>query len=222
MARHRLTAALAAATSLGLALAGIALGFREVAPYFSSGYTEEERFQVLAGGDVYPGVSRFGRDMYLDECTETGAGTFAMFQTPDERNKVIGNCLIQVAALQQAAPLDARVWIVSAELEAAAGKLEDMHKAIIRSRQVSPGIVPYAIRRLNLLDSQGAKTEDVAGRTADLTALFNSPSGRNYLAALYVAGEDGQAEVTTLLNAQPIDQQRRFVEVLQQYNGGGT
>lgn len=217
-----MTAALAAATSLGLALGGMALGFREVAPYFSSGYSEEERFQVLAGGDVYPGVSRFGRDMYLDDCTDTASGTFALFQPQEDRNKVIDNCLTQVAALQQAAPVDARVWIVSAELEAAAGRLDAMKSAIVRSRQASPGIVPYAIRRLNLLDSHGLADADRTGRTADLTTLFNSASGRQYLSERYVAGGDGQAEVATLLAAQPIELQRKFVEVLQRVNGGGT
>lgn len=217
-----MTAALAAVTSVGLALGGLVLGFREIAPYFSNGYTEEERFQVLVGGDVYPGISRFGREMYLDECTTIGAGAFGLFQPQAERSKVLNNCLVQVAALQRAAPLDSRVWIVSAELDAAAGRLDDMRAAIIRSRQASPGIAAYAIRRLNLIASQPLDAAAASGRTADLTVLFNSNSGRQYLAARYAAGGDSRAEVTALLDAQPPAQQRKFVQVLQRFDGGGT
>lgn len=222
MARHRMTAALAAVTSLGLALGGMALGFRELAPYFSSGYTDEERFAVLAGGDYYPGISRFGRNMYLDECTNVAGGMYAMLQPDAERARLIDNCLVQIAALQTSAPLDGRVWIVSAELEAAAGNLSAMHEAIRRSRAAAPGIAAYAIRRLNLLTGYGMAEGDDAGRLADLAVLFNAESGRVYLAGRYAASETERAEITRLLDSQPVALQQKFVATLQRGQGTGA
>lgn len=222
MARHRMTAALAAVTSLGLSLAGIALGLREVAPYFSSGYSEEERFAVLAGGDYYPGISRFGRNMYLDECTNVVTGMYALFQPDTDRRKLIDNCLVQIAALQVSAPLDGRVWIVSAELDAAAGNLDDMQKAIARSRMAAPGITAYAIRRLNLLAAYDPANAEAPGRMADLAALFNGDSGRNYLADLYIRSDTDRALVTGLLEKQPGEIQQKFVAALQRAQAGGA
>lgn len=207
-------------TSIGLTIAGLALGFRELAPYFASGYSEADRFAVLSGGDYYPGISRFGRDMYLDECTNTGGGAFALFQPVEERTRLIDNCLVQALALQQAAPLDSRVWIVTAELQAAAGRLDEMHSAIERSRQASPGIVPYAIRRLSLLASYDMASRDEAGRLSDLATLFNSDSGRLYLSNLYAGNDDDRALVTELFAKQPLDVQEKFVAALQRNQGG--
>lgn len=222
MARHRMTAALAAVTSLGLALGGIALGFRELAPYFSSGYSDEERFAVLVGGDFYPGISRFGRNMYLDECTNVVGGMYAMFQPDAERNKLIGNCLVQIAALQASTPLDGRVWIVSAELEAAAGNLPAMRQAIQRSRAAAPGIAAYAIRRLNLLSAHGMVPGDEAGRIADLRVLFNGETGRAYLSELYMRSEADRELVTGLLDKQSLELQQKFVATLQRAQAGGA
>lgn len=219
MTRHRLTAALAAATSVGLVAAGLVLGAREIAPYFSSGFTPEERFNVLAGGDVFPAVSRFGRDMYLDECASTALGSYASFQPVERRAVVIENCLVQARALQRLAPLDARIWIVSAELEAAQGNLDAARAALQRSRETSPFVVAFAIRRILVADTYlFGDPGQAKGRATDMASLFYSRAGIDYLGSLYARNPDDREALTSLASRQEPKLQEAFLSAVQKWS----
>lgn len=160
----------------------------EFAPYFVGGSGEQQRYSAIVSGDFTPAISRWSRDLFIDDCLKA-PGSVAVVRLPEEQRAALYRaCRERARTVVHAAPTASNAWLVIADTSARLGDLDASSEALAQSKRSAPNIEWLATRRTRLLETYFDEMSVAYGENyqSDLDALARSESSIQVLVRRYV------------------------------------
>jgi hypothetical protein len=203
-------------TSLLLAAGSAYALLAESGPYLFAGSGLAQRVEVLADGQLHPGLSRPAHDLVLDDCVAVASSLYGLALPTERRNAALATCDRAVAGFAAASPTYAYAYYVEALLAAERADPTVLNTALGASRALAPTEQWLAELRVKLAEDHLPQLEPtaLAGHEADLALLVASQRGIRVIARRYAAVAGFRERITAIVETLPTEQQQRFVAAL--------
>jgi len=193
--------------------AGLLLSAGEIAPFFSGGANEAQRFGAVVAGTYEPGTSLFSKNLFFSDCMSIPDSLFAKAQPTKRRQSFSQKCYDAARVATATMPTYADAWLVLADTALSLGDLDGFRSGLTASQRVAPDVHWLGEQRVVLAAENADKLDDPA-RAAyrlDLAALFGSPGGAKVLATRYLSHQEEQELILQIGETMPANIQRRFL-----------
>lgn len=202
--------------ALGLAVAGLWLTARELAP-FDYAYRVVQDPTTLARDRTLPRpVSTEGNRVLLDTCAQGLQGLgFALGPTA-AKAAIAENCLEMAAAATRLMPTYSYAHYVSALALLRLDRAEEAQDALALSQKTARNEQWIAELRVALAEDNSELFADYLGAThpGDLALLAQSARGIRSIARRYVSGPTFRERITGVVETLPDAVQARFVQLV--------
>ena len=199
--------------SLALTVVSAVEAYREISPYFVSGFSAERRFLAIAGDSYEAGNSLWSKDMLLRDCMEVSRSIYAKAQPATKRTSFLDACDHDARSMTLAMPGYARAWLVQAAVAAEQGRKDDFRSALRQAVRTAPNVHWLAERRSELAEANldHLAPEDVAAYERDLETLLQGAQGTEVLAFWYARRPETRERLQRIVESAPPDLQARFL-----------
>jgi len=188
----------------------------ESGPYLFAGSGLAQRIEVLADGQLHPGLSRPAHDLVLDDCVAVASSLYGLAMATERRNAALETCSSAATGFAASSPTYAYAYYVEALLAAEGADAAALNAALNASRALAPTEQWLAELRVKLAEDHLAQITPaaIAGHEADLALLVASQRGIRVIARRYAALAGFRERITAIVETLPAEQQRRFVAAL--------